>query len=509
LVAALRQWPGQTLRRFGLKENVMDSFAGGLARGLQNARGMQQQQYQMQLQQENQERLDKMAKLQGQLVQMQLEQNTREQAAKQQVREMLAGMQPTAPATSDELWAGTDQFSDNSQQFQAGGFDPRSGPPIRAGDSVLDMITGDKGLMGALIESGMMDLGDIARLSQQQQGQAMMREFAGGPGGPVNLQPTGQGRGWTSPPSMPSPKRTLKVGPDGLLSMDAAPGSVTVRDEGGERVVLDSQMGGELSRQAIPQQITQPDGSVTLGGVMLEPASRDRAVTGEDVAKWMDINGDPIPLAQRGTLSPKQMREGVVGKDGKRRKFAVADDDTQSAFIALKNARFQADELAKTYEAALTVSEERMEEIFGSSGIFSGISEKLKGNAAIQSMQNRIDLITGANEPLRLYLDRAMSMAVQIARAGGEVGTMTEGDIARALAKLPDLGIRYNDDGSLRFFGGRIADSPEQAAEKIRRLIATAEQTGVLGRHRAQFLPPEVSIQEWDAMTPEERALFE
>jgi hypothetical protein len=104
-----------------------------------------------------------------------------------------------------------------------------------------------------------------------------------------------------------------------------------------------------------------------------------------------------------------------------------------------------------------------------------------------QSVNDRIDLIVGDNMALRQYFDYVLPQAVRLARARGERGAMTEGDVARALRGLPFPGVEVDDAGSVKIFSFMQADSNENAWNKLHMLTEEFATQGPLLQWAQRF----------------------
>ena len=117
--------------------------------------------------------------------------------------------------------------------------------------------------------------------------------------------------------------------------------------------------------------------------------------------------------------------------------------------------------------------------------------ELLAESGYFQAVKDRFAVAAGKGEQsqaLRLYFDQYLSLAVQIARnVLGEVGTMTEGDVARALGILPFPGVEVDDRGHIKYFNLRQADTFGTGMRKINYIKSLITDKPEVKNWRGQF----------------------
>jgi len=115
---------------------------------------------------------------------------------------------------------------------------------------------------------------------------------------------------------------------------------------------------------------------------------------------------------------------------------------------------------------------------------YTSLQDVEQNSSWFTGLKNRINALTGENQALRLYFDRVLPLAVQLARASGEVGTMTEGDISRAIAKLPFVGLSVNQFGGINLLDLRQADNYRVGIRKFYDAIKEVRQNPAVKNFR-------------------------
>ena len=223
-------------------------------------------------------------------------------------------------------------------------------------------------------------------------------------------------------------------------------------------------------------------------GILVKEADRDKRFTNEQWNMLRDVNGERPKLTDRNLSQSEMLKLG----------FGMTDTDTRKA---LNNATFMTgriDKLQTEYEGLFPKREDgsidpnsvpttqqfanapdiiQLEDIkFDQEKKYSSEAEFVADSGYYQAVKSRFAIAAGKGpqaQALRLYLDQYLSLAVQIARQVlGEVGTMTEGDVSRALGILPFPGVEVDDKGSIKFFSLKQADTYASGLQKINNIKA-------------------------------------
>ena len=120
-------------------------------------------------------------------------------------------------------------------------------------------------------------------------------------------------------------------------------------------------------------------------------------------------------------------------------------------------------------------------------------------------VKDRIDFLAGAagTRDARIYYDTMLSTAVGLARALGEVGTMTEGDVARALSLLPFIGLQADEKGDIRITQFRMADDYATGLQKIANAKKQAVETSAVLRFRSKYGNRNMTPSQNNAVNPD------
>ena len=527
-----------------------DSFASGLARGIQNAQRMA-------LLGEERKRLDEIAKLEGKLTEAKLKQLQNEQTAKSDLSAFLGGIRSDNVRADLQAQRPGQLVNPKQMTVDRMSTDPRnvSGmgmpPQKREEPGVLELLTRFPNLSSEMRDS----LIDIGKLQRQEQMDQMIGNLM--PGG---LSSTNQG---TSGQNMIPGAQSVSSG--GLanipLAEDYQP-AMGVRSlrfsESGERLIptigkpevgkvvlmLDdtgqafnvqfSKRGQALYKTPAYESkvVKNPDGSESL--VVVRPGSQQRG----------DASGGQPSSAIDGSVGVggTQTAPGVFDKPPPEGTTSFINAEGQTVPVDLERASVRELNQAGYFKAppkvieAFRLADETLRNIEvlegqwmaltrqgGAGGITTGrlggladrIGRKpafnlnnpaftkeqidrgeLDNSTFTQTLNDRLDYITSNNPAMRLYFDNYLSTAVSLARAEGEVGALAEGDIARALKKLPFPGLQIDDRGDVRLFTLQRRDDPVTAAGKFDEAKRKIRQKGLLNDWRNRFTNRQPTVAE-------------
>jgi len=518
-----------------------DSFAGGLARGFANAQ-------QMRLQREERERLDKIANLEGKLTEAKLKQLQNEQTAKNDLSAYLGGirsdnlradLQAQRPGQQlvNPKQLTVDRMSTDPRNVSGMGMPPQK----REEPSILDILSRFPNLPAEMRDS----LIDIGKLRRQKEMDQMIRGFMPGGLSQNNMPSLGQNM---IPGAQTVPSGGLASIPN---AADYQPemGVRSLRfSESGERLIptiakpevgkvvlmLDPESGQafnvQFSKKGAPMYKTpayeskvvkNTDGSESL--VVVQPGAQQPGVG----------SGGPPGSATDNRPVGTQTAPGVFDKPPPDGTTNFINAEGQTVGVDLERATVRELNQAGFYKAPKTVIEafrladetlRNIEVLEGQwmaltqQGGAGGIAARPKGGLAdrvfkqpafnlnnpaftreqidrgeldnstfMQTLNDRLDYITSKNPAMRLYFDNYLSTAVSLARAEGEVGALAEGDIARALKKLPFPGLQIDDRGDVRLFTLQRRDDPVTAKGKFEEAKRKIREKGLLNDWRNRF----------------------
>ena len=518
-----------------------DSFAGGLARGLANAQ-------QRALQQEEQERLDKIAKLEGQLTEQKLKEQNRLEKSRQFISDRLNMNQRLGDPSRRPIFQDFPQTPGSTLDaaIQRGRYQPKKE------QSLLDILAQPQAL------AAISEYTPLLNIQQQQQDRKMMQNFLGSNGS------SGSGLDGMNIASvtMKDGKPSLKFEPSNRAKRGSRPGGIPVQYKGhtltmtasdnmqgqpmletavpmvGEsiEVEIDNEkrllrmLGGHLEgtegykaaleymreRNAGGANLNQPGDQPSLDamsqkgaqtqtpppGILVKEAERNKPYNDEGWNLLRNKDGARPNFNDR-RLSKQQMRD---------KGFARIDKDTLKA---VNNATFMVgriDNLQTQYESlfprqtdgnidpnAVPTAQQfanappvNLRDLkFNNTTQYASEEELLAESDYFQAVKDRFAVAAGKGEQsqaLRLYFDQYLSLAVQIARnVLGEVGTMTEGDVARALGILPFPGVEVDDRGHIKYFNLRQADTFGTGMRKINYIKSLINDKPEVKNWRGQF----------------------
>ena len=245
------------------------------------------------------------------------------------------------------------------------------------------------------------------------------------------------------------------------------------------------------------QQVTDADGSVSFvdvnalpGGTELKPAAREIILPPDKVMNYRNVNAEPVPMNLRASSSDELNKQGYLPANKAQIDAMDSAHEMNTLVTGLRDLWIQAEkdpELYTHFEKGIQWSEgdrplftfPKFEEKTDWKDVF--VSKWWKG------VNRRLDIIYKSDPKLGLYVDRYITSAVRIARAMGEVGAMTEGDISRAMRNLANPGLSLDELGNIQAFGSTYRDSPRVAEEKFQALVDQAWQAGPIVSWRKQF----------------------
>ena len=534
-----------------------DSFAGGLARGFANAQ-------QMRLMQDERKRLDEIAKLEGKLTEAKLKQLQNEQTAKSDLSAFLGGIRSdNMRADLQAQRPGQELVNPKQMTVDRMSTDPRNvsgmgmAPQKREEPGVLELLTRFPNLSSDMRDQ----LIDIGKLQRQEKMNEMIGRYMPGGSSPdnqgtfgQNMIPSAQSVSQGGLASIPlaadyQPKtgvRSLRFSESGerlvptigkpevgkvVLMLDdsgqafnvqfskrgqalyktpAYESRVVKNPDGSESLEVvrpSGQQRGDASG-ALPGSAI--DGSVGVGGTQTAPGVFDKPPP-EGTTSFINAEGQTVPVdLERGSVNelnqagyfkaPKNVIEAFRLADETLRNIEVLEGQwmtlTQqggAGGITTRPRGGLADRISRKPAFNLNNPAFTREQID---------SGELQNSTFMQTLSDRLDYITSNNPAMRLYFDNYLSTAVSLARAEGEVGALAEGDIARALKKLPFPGLQIDDRGDVRLFTLQRRDDPVTAAGKFDEAKRKIRQKGVLNdwRNRFKNRQPTVAETENDKM---------
>ena len=463
------------------------SFFKGFARGMDNAKARREQEEQRR---QSQELID----LQVKQIKRQL---TQEQTAKEETAGLLKAIAP-------------------SQQFFGEAEGRTEG--LRPDNPIFQMQTQTVpgvGLLEALSQFPLAEAKTVDRLielDKQKRQQLFLEELFPGMGGQgAQSGQTGQGV-----PSNLVPSIDVKGGEFGIrLNPKNLNFQKVTFPDGSERIItFDPQtgqpveIGGPTGGMNLPGQ-RGPTGGMNLpgqGGVQTErpgtlvtPAAQDLPFDDKDLINVRGPSGELVPNRLKGKSKAEIRQAG----------FGLTDKDTQKELSTVNNIKRQMDKLIPVYQRLFGLQgneiptnirsqppliEQRQNLISRTIGNavenadetrkFTDIDDLAANSGWFENVQRRFEYLSGQNEELREYFDTVLPLSVQLARASGEVGTMTEGDVARAIAKLPFVGISLDDRGNVKLLNLRQADSYALGIRKLNRLVDELRNKDKIVQHR-------------------------
>ena len=518
-----------------------DSLAGGFARGIQNAQRMH-------LMQEERKRLDEIAKLEGKLTEAKLKQLQNEQTAKSDLSAFLGGIRSDNLRADLQAQRPGQLVNPKQMTVDRMSTDPRnvSGmgmpPQKREEPGVLELLTRFPNLSSDMRDQ----LIQVGKLRRQEQMNEMIGRYMPGGSSPDNQGTSGQ----NMIPGAQSVSSGGLANIPLAADYDAEMGVRSLRfSESGERLIptigkpevgkvvlmLDdsgqafnvqfSKRGQALYKTPAYESkvVKNPDGSESL--VVVRPGAQQRG----DAARGS--SGGPIDGS--GDVGGTQTAPGVFDKPPPEGTTSFINAEGQTVPVDLERGSVNELNQAGYYKApknvieAFRLADETLRNIEvlegqwmaltqqgGAGGIATGrlgglanrIGRKpvfnlnnpaftkeqidrgeLKNSTFMQTLSDRIGYITSNNPALRLYFDNYLSTAVSLARAEGEVGALAEGDIARALKKLPFPGLQIDDRGDVRLFTLQRRDDPVTAAGKFDETKRRIRDKGLTNDWRNRF----------------------
>ena len=518
-----------------------DSLAGGFARGIQNAQRMH-------LMQEERKRLDEIAKLEGKLTEAKLKQLQNEQTAKSDLSAFLGGIRSDNLRADLQAQRPGQLVNPKQMTVDRMSTDPRnvSGmgmpPQKREEPGVLELLTRFPNLSSDMRDQ----LIQVGKLRRQEQMNEMIGRYMPGGSSPDNQGTSGQ----NMIPGAQSVSSGGLANIPLAADYDAEMGVRSLRfSESGERLIptigkpevgkvvlmLDdsgqafnvqfSKRGQALYKTPAYESkvVKNPDGSESL--VVVRPGAQQRG----DASGGLP--GGPIDGS--GDVGGTQTAPGVFDKPPPEGTTSFINAEGQTVPVDLERGSVNELNQAGYYKApknvieAFRLADETLRNIEvlegqwmaltqqgGAGGIATGrlgglanrIGRKpvfnlnnpaftkeqidrgeLKNSTFMQTLSDRIGYITSNNPALRLYFDNYLSTAVSLARAEGEVGALAEGDIARALKRLPFPGLQIDDRGDVRLFTLQRRDDPVTAAGKFDETKRRIRDKGLTNDWRNRF----------------------
>ena len=451
------------------------SFFKGFARGLNQSLDRQQEEEQRRQSQE-------LINLQARQIKRQLEQ---EQNAKEATANLLKAIAP-------------------SQQFFGEAEGRTKG--LRPDNPLFQMQTQTVpgvDLLEALSQFPLAEAETVDRLieldKQKRQQQFLEQLFPGMGGQGAQSGQTGQGV-----PSNLVPSIDVKGGEFGIRLNPPNLDFQTVKfPDGSERVVPFNKqtgqpmpLGGPTGGMNLPQQ---QGGQTDRPGTLVKPPQQDLPFADKDLINLRGPNGELVPNRLKGS-SKAEIRQA---------RFGLTDKDTQKELSNVNNIKRQMDKLIPVYQRLFGLQGNQIPTDISSqppligqrqnlisrtignavknadeSRQFSDIDDLAANSGWFKNVQRRFEYLSGQNEELREYFDTVLPLSVQLARASGEVGTMTEGDVARAIAKLPFVGINLDDRGNVNILQLKQADSYALGIRKLNRLVDELRNKDKIVQHR-------------------------
>ena len=458
------------------------SFFRGFARGLNESLDRAQKEEQRRQSQE-------LINLQAKQIKRQLEQ---EQLVKDQTAEFLKLIQPSVSTRGQaDLTGRTEGISPDNPLLAM----PQMTPGLDAFQALALAPEADRSIVTLLTD-----------LQEKDRTRRILESMvSGGPGG---SGATGQRIETSVNPATGSITYNFK--PREYMAIDAAiPGG------GEQRIFVDKnnpsnvfnqgpvQMNGQAAvpsgSVAQDNQVQAPTTQATIPGAVVTKLGK-RDLPAENVENFRGADGQIVPPQDRGKSVAELNSLG----------FANTTKEQREALDQNQRILQQLDDLFPLYQAVFGQRPNTLPEDLSqlppvldanffenAQNIFSNYFSKADNEKRYKSLQdveqnsswfkglkNRINTLTGENEALRLYFDRVLPLAVQLARAGGEVGTMTEGDISRAIAKLPFVGLSVNQFGNINLLDLRRADSYRVGIRKFYDAIKEVRQTPTVKNFR-------------------------
>ena len=255
------------------------------------------------------------------------------------------------------------------------------------------------------------------------------------------------------------------------------------------------------------EKVTAEDGSVTLVDIhsqqpaqrTLTPGPRGTAVSSENVIKYRNGDMEPVPPHLRGA-TPKALNDAG---------YFIASKDQITSMDSAKEMKGLAQQARNLWLQATDPNSEiyaRIEEGFkfegdlvkdwslpsfdtfrDANGELETTWENVFYSRWWKAFNDRMDVLYKTDEQMALYVDLYITSAVRIARASGEVGTMTEGDINRAMRKLPNPGIQLDEMGNIKLISATLRDTPAIAERKFQEMIQQSFNAGPLKTWRELF----------------------
>ena len=415
--------------------------------------------------------------------------------------------QPEAPDIADILAAHP------LLALQAGYATPTSMQAERqrtAGRELIERILPGLGIDGDLTAGG--GIPDLAAGEQ----------LVGGGAAPPDLAAGGQLVGGVdAPPDLAAGEQlgeSIQVGkltPYVDVDIDHQSGSIKFKIKNATTTVIEDQMHngkrGKMlidSKRGTPirffpatdfQQVTDADGSVSFvdvnalpGGREIKPAAREMILPADKVMNYRNVNLEPVPMNLRASSSDELNEAGYLPANKAQTDAMDSAHEMKSLVTGLRDLWIQAEDNPEIY----AYLEQGMDWSKAGEGrplfTFPKFEEKTDWKDVFVSkwwkgVNRRMDVIAKTDPKLALYVDRFITSAVRIARATGEVGTMTEGDIARAMRNLANPGIRLDENGNIEAFGLVYRDDVRAAEDKFQMLVDQSWEAGPLISWRKQF----------------------
>ena len=478
-----------------------DSFAGGLARGLANAQ-------QRALEREEQERLDKIAKLEGQLTEQKLKEAQRKAASRQFINEQLNMNQRLADPSRRPIFQDFPQTPGSTLDaaIQRG----RYQPPKE--QSLLDILAQPQALAAIDEYKPLLDI------QSQQANREQMKNFMGqySPGGgqngmtmsSVTMDADGNPKITLTPPRYATTKQETRI-------IDGRPTLVNVTYDRQMNVMSVTPVAGTAEMEGPgggTQQVITEGGRPLLngrtgdsnmprvegGGLQLKRGERDKYPPIQELPVYLGPDGNAVP---QNDPKFRRMTRDELASSG----YIKASPEVVKAFNNRDLILNQVTQLNDLWQNIDFVQERKTlpdKAIFAMPtakefGVFDQASEQHVivaskdedpfRTAWWDQVNRRLDVVFNKNPALREYFDAYLTAAVSIARATGEVGTMTEGDVARAMRRLPNPGIPIDDSGNIQLFSLIQPDNNQQAQRKLGRLTELVNNQGPLKRWKKMF----------------------
>ena len=463
------------------------SFFKGFARGLNQSLDRQQQEEQRRQSQE-------LINLQAKQIKRQLEQ---EQLVKDQTAGLLKAIAPSEQFFG-EAEGRTKGLRPDNPLFQ---MPTQTVPGVDLLEALSQFPLAENKTVDRLIE-----------LDKQKRQQLFLEQLLPNMGGqgaqsgqtgqgvPSNLVPSFDVKGGEfgvrlNPKNLNFQKVTFPDGSERIISFDP---------QTGQPVNIGGVTGGmNLPGQSVPtggmNLPGQRGGQTDRPGTLVKPPQQDLPFADKDLINVRGPNGEFLPNRLKGS-SKAEIRQA---------RFGLTDKDTQKELSNVNNIKRQMDKLIPVYQrlfglqgnqiptnigAQPPLIEQRQNLISRTIGNavkdanetrnFSDIDDLAANSGWFKNVESRFEYLSGQNEELREYFDTVLPLSVQLARASGEVGTMTEGDVARAIAKLPFVGISLDDRGNVKILNLRQADSYALGIRKLNRLVDELRNKDKIVQHR-------------------------